>query len=59
MCSSDLTLPYLLGWVLELHLPYRELPVLAALTIAVAGAAAMLPARRAARLEPGLALREE
>src|SRR5437867_1246898 len=53
------TLPYLLGWVLELHLPYRELPVLAALTIAVAGAAAMLPARRAARLEPGLALREE
>src|SRR6266516_3812438 len=53
------TLPYLLGWVLELHLPYREVPVLAALTVAVAGAAAMLPARRAARLEPGLALREE
>ena len=53
------TLPYLLGWVLELHLPYGEVPVLAALTVAVAGAAAMLPARRAARLEPGLALREE
>src|SRR5437016_1893544 len=53
------TLPCLLGWVLELHLPYRELPVLAALTVAVAGLAAMLPARRAGRLEPGLALRQE
>ena len=53
------TLPCLLGWVLELHLPYRELPVLAVLTVAVTGVAAMLPARRAARLEPGWALREE
>jgi len=53
------TLPCLLGWVLELHLPYRELPVLAALTVAVAGVAAMVPARRAGRLEPGLALRQE
>src|SRR6266478_1253875 len=53
------TLPCLLGWVLELHLPYRELPVLAALTVAVAGVAAMVPARRAGRLEPVLALRQE
>jgi len=53
------TLPYLLGWVLELHLPYQEVPVLAALTVAMAGVAAALPARRAARLEPGLALRQE
>src|SRR5439155_1104613 len=52
------TLPYLLGWVLELHLPYRELPVLVALTVAVAGVAATLPARRAARLDPALALRQ-
>src|SRR5437870_201650 len=53
------TLPCLLGWVPGPHLPYRELPVLAALTVAVAGLAAMLPARRAGRLEPGLALRQE
>jgi putative ABC transport system permease protein len=53
------TLPYLLGWVLEMHLPYREGPLLIVLTIAVVAAAAMLPAYRAARLEPGLALREE
>jgi ABC-type antimicrobial peptide transport system permease subunit len=53
------TLPYLLGWVLDLHLPYREAPVLAMLTVMVAGIAAVLPARRAARLEPGLALRQE
>src|SRR5207247_855067 len=52
------TLPCLLGWVLELHLPYRELPVLAALTVTVAGVAAMLPARRAGRLEPGRARRQ-
>jgi putative ABC transport system permease protein len=53
------TLPGLLGWMLELHLPYREVPVVAALTLAVAGAAAFVPARRAARLEPCLALRED
>jgi ABC-type lipoprotein release transport system permease subunit len=45
--------------VLDLHLPYREAPVLAVLTVVVAGIAAVLPARRAARLEPGLALRQE
>lgn len=53
------TLPYLLGWVLEMHLPYREGPVLIVLTLAVVAAAAVVPAYRAARLEPGLALREE
>src|SRR5207249_2699954 len=38
---------------------FAPLAVLAALTVAVAGLAAMLPARRAGRLEPGLALRQE
>jgi putative ABC transport system permease protein len=53
------TLPHLLGWVLELHLPYRELPLLVALTLALAGVAALLPAERAARLDPAVALRQE
>jgi putative ABC transport system permease protein len=53
------TLPHLLGWTLDLHLPHRQVPILVLVTIAVAGVAAMLPARRAARLEPGLALRQE
>jgi putative ABC transport system permease protein len=53
------TLPHLLGWMLELHLPYRELPLLALITLTVAGVAAVLPARYVARLEPGVALREE
>ena len=51
------TLPHLLGWVLALYVPYREAPVLALLTVAVCVTAALLPARRAARTAPGLALR--
>jgi putative ABC transport system permease protein len=53
------TLPRLLGWVIDFELPYRDVPVLALLTMAVAGVAALLPARRAARLEPAVALRQE
>jgi len=53
------TLPRLLGWVIDFDLPYRDVPVLALLTMAVAGVAALLPARRAARLEPAVALRQE
>ena len=53
------TLPALLGWVIELDVPYRDIPVLALLTLAVAGVAALLPARRAARLVPAVALRQE
>ncbi len=53
------TLPRLLGWVLELHLPLREAPLLALLTVAVVALAAVLPARRAVRLDPALALRQE
>jgi putative ABC transport system permease protein len=53
------TLPYLLGWVLELHVPYRQVPMLAAIIAAVALGAAVLPARRAARLLPEVAIRQE
>src|SRR5262245_8279062 len=53
------TLPQLLGWVIDFELPYRDIPVLALLTMSVAGVAALLPARRAARLEPAVALRME
>ena len=53
------TLPYLLGWVLALHIPYRELPMLAAITVTVSLAAAVLPACRAARLQPEVAIRQE
>jgi putative ABC transport system permease protein len=53
------TLPYLLGWMLDMHLPYQKVPMLVVATLVVTGAAAVLPAHRAARLEPGLALRED
>jgi putative ABC transport system permease protein len=53
------TLPHLLGWVLDLHVPYRQAPALVLLTIAVCAAAAVLPARAAGRIPPALALRQE
>jgi len=53
------TFPYLLGWVLDLHLPLREAATVAALAVATAAVSALLPARRAAALEPIAALRQE
>ena len=53
------TLPSLLGWVLDLHVPYRDVPLVGALTLAVCLTAAFLPACRAARLQPQVALRYE
>jgi putative ABC transport system permease protein len=53
------TLPQLLGWVLEFHVPYVQGLLAAAVTIGVCVAAAVVPARRASRLEPAIALRYE
>jgi putative ABC transport system permease protein len=53
------TFPLLLGWVLQLHIPYREVLAIGVTTLVVCVVAAVLPAREAARLEPAVALREE
>jgi ABC-type lipoprotein release transport system permease subunit len=53
------TFPRLLGWVLELHVPVAEATATAGLVLAVALLAALLPARRAARLAPAVALHYE
>jgi len=53
------TFPYLLGWVLELHVPYRKIVGVGVVAVAVCLAAALLPARRAAALQPARALRYE
>ena len=53
------TFPYLVGWVLEPHVAYGSLFALAIMAAAVTVLAGIAPARRAARLEPGVALRCE
>jgi putative ABC transport system permease protein len=53
------TIPLLLGWALDLHLPHGELPLLLGATTAVCLVAALGPALRAARLPPQAALRCE
>jgi putative ABC transport system permease protein len=53
------TFPYLLGWVLQLHLPFLQVGVAVLITVAVCLVASALPARRATRLEPAAALRYE
>jgi putative ABC transport system permease protein len=55
----EATGPLLLGFELELHLPWRQMAILGSLAIAVSLLAGLFPARRAARLEPAVALRDE
>lgn len=51
------TFPLLLGWALQTHVPYLQLSLVCAATLAVCWLAALLPARGAARLRPAVALR--
>ena len=53
---DPLDLPYLLGYVLNVHLPYVQLGLIGLMTAFVCAIAAVLPARGAARLEPAVAL---
>lgn len=55
----EATFPYLLGWVLELHIPYGRAAFMAALTLVICLGAALSQALRAARLQPAVALRYE
>lgn len=55
----DATFPYLLGWVLELEFPMHRLLLVVMLTLLVCLMAALVPARRAAQLQPAAALRYE
>jgi putative ABC transport system permease protein len=53
------TVPLLLGWIVDLHVPSGFLAAIAFSTAASCALAALVPARRAARLEPAAALRWE
>jgi putative ABC transport system permease protein len=53
------TFTYLLGWVLEAHIPYGQLVGVCIAALIVCMAASLAPARRAARFEPAVALRYE
>ena len=53
------TVPLLLGWIVDLHVPIGFLLAIALSTAVSCALAALLPARRAARLEPAAALRWE
>jgi ABC-type antimicrobial peptide transport system permease subunit len=53
------TFTYLLGWALEMYVPYADLAFVLLATAAVCYGAAILPGRRAASLAPVDALRYE
>jgi putative ABC transport system permease protein len=48
--------PYLLGWTLDVYIPYSQLALAALLTGVMCVLAAVLPGRRAARIQPAEAL---
>jgi putative ABC transport system permease protein len=56
---TNATFPYLLGWVLALRIPYGAIAINASLALLVCLLAGLLPAARAAALEPATALRAE
>jgi putative ABC transport system permease protein len=56
---TEATFPYLLGWVLTLHIPYSPIVITALLVLIVALLASLAPALRAAALQPATALRLE
>jgi putative ABC transport system permease protein len=53
------TFPYLFGWILRPHLPYAVTLAVIAVTLVVCALAAVIPAARAVRIDPVLALRDE
>ena len=54
-----MTAPYCRGWLLAFHFPWAHGGLVVLATALVCLVAAILPARRAARLEPAMALRYE
>ncbi|MEO8602891.1 MAG: FtsX-like permease family protein [bacterium] len=51
--------PYMLGWSVDLHIPILPLMAVCVVTAVCCGIAALVPGRRAARLQPAAALRQE
>jgi len=52
-------MPNVLGWVIDLELPYATLAEVATLALGACLVASLLPAQRAMRLVPADALRQE
>jgi putative ABC transport system permease protein len=53
------TIPYLLGWVIGIHIPSGPIVAVAGVTLLTCLLAALVPAYRAAEVEPAKALKSE